>query len=216
MDDGQAVGVVKHLLQQSRLLNKGFHLFTDNFYTKPVLADYLYDNGTLLTGTIRSNSKGLPKDIGKLQVSVGECKAYRDDKKLVIAFQDKKTQRKPVLALSTAHSAKMVTKTIRNKVKTKPEMIMDYNLKMGGVDISDKKSLSLRGGKVDQMILEENFFQFRGHITAQFFHHFLHVSGHQTYDYEQKKIHNFCPRKYVLGQAGGEKSAINSWKCSDS
>ncbi|CAL1532412.1 unnamed protein product, partial [Lymnaea stagnalis] len=53
-DEAQAFGV-------SNLLNKGYHLFTDNFYTKPKLAEYLYQNKTLLTGTVRANSKGMPR-----------------------------------------------------------------------------------------------------------------------------------------------------------
>ena len=51
---GQAHGVVMDLMQKANVLNKGYHLFTDNFYTKPILAQ------TLLTGTIRHNSRGLP------------------------------------------------------------------------------------------------------------------------------------------------------------
>ncbi|KAK3749873.1 hypothetical protein RRG08_066185 [Elysia crispata] len=46
----------------SQLLNKGYHLHTDNFYTKPALAEYLLEQRTLLTATVRSNSKGLPKN----------------------------------------------------------------------------------------------------------------------------------------------------------
>ncbi|GFS08735.1 PiggyBac transposable element-derived protein 4 [Elysia marginata] len=33
-DEGQAFGVVKELMTVSQLLNKGYHLHTDNFYTK--------------------------------------------------------------------------------------------------------------------------------------------------------------------------------------
>ena len=53
--DGQAVTVDKNLLEQSRLLNKGYKIYTDNFYTKPGLADDLLKKKTMLTGTVRSN-----------------------------------------------------------------------------------------------------------------------------------------------------------------
>ena len=54
------------LMRKCHLLNKGYHLFTDNFYTKPLLARILDTEGTLLTGTVRSNSKGLPAIPAKL------------------------------------------------------------------------------------------------------------------------------------------------------
>ncbi|GFS14186.1 PiggyBac transposable element-derived protein 4 [Elysia marginata] len=48
-DEGQAFGVVKELMSASQLRNKGYHLHTDNFYTKPALAEYLLEQKTLLT-----------------------------------------------------------------------------------------------------------------------------------------------------------------------
>lgn len=49
-DEGQAHGVVMTLMRKSQLLNKGYHLYTDNFYTKPHLAEVLHQNDTYLTG----------------------------------------------------------------------------------------------------------------------------------------------------------------------
>ena len=60
--------VVMDLMRKYHLLNKGYHLFTDNLYTKPLLARILDTEGTLLTGTVRSNSKGLPAIPAKLNV----------------------------------------------------------------------------------------------------------------------------------------------------
>ena len=54
--------------------NIGYHLFTDNFYTKPVLAQALCTAGTLRTGTVHGNSRGIPV-IPSL--AVGECIDYR-------------------------------------------------------------------------------------------------------------------------------------------
>lgn len=113
-DDGQAAGVVKLLMNSSNLLNQSFHLYTDNFYTKPALAGYLTDNRRLLTGTVRQNSKGLPDEIKTLKVAVGE---YRKDSMLVSALRDKKSKKNPVIKLLTGHNAKMVTKTVRGKEK---------------------------------------------------------------------------------------------------
>lgn len=41
--------------------NKGYVIYTDNFYTSPTLADYLYSRKTYLCGTIRTNRKGYPR-----------------------------------------------------------------------------------------------------------------------------------------------------------
>ena len=57
---GQAHGVVMDLMQKANLLNKGYDIFTDNLFTKPVLAQALCTAGTLLTGTVRGNSRGIP------------------------------------------------------------------------------------------------------------------------------------------------------------
>ena len=45
-DKGQAFGVVEKLMVQSRLLGQCYHLFTDNFFTKPKLAEYLLHHKT--------------------------------------------------------------------------------------------------------------------------------------------------------------------------
>ena len=67
-DEGQAQGVVMELMGMSNLLNKGYHLITDNFYTKPVLAQTLLDAQTLLTRTVRANTKGLPSIPTKINI----------------------------------------------------------------------------------------------------------------------------------------------------
>ena len=54
-DNGQGHAVVFHLLKVCGLLGKGYHLITDNFYTKPKLAAALHKKKTHLTGTVRSN-----------------------------------------------------------------------------------------------------------------------------------------------------------------
>ena len=52
-DMGQAHGVVMDLIRKANLLKKGYHLFTDNFYTKPALAVTLLKEKTLLYAQIR-------------------------------------------------------------------------------------------------------------------------------------------------------------------
>ena len=127
-------------MTQGHFLNKGYHLYTDNFYTKPKIAEYLYQNRTILTGTVRGNSKGLPQGINQ-KLGVNEAKFWRlfDTDMLALSFREKKSQNKPVLLISTNHDATLEEKIIRGKTKTKPSAIFDYNKFMGGVDISDKQ-----------------------------------------------------------------------------
>ena len=159
-DDGQAVGVVKLLLNRAQLLNKGFHLYTDNFYTKPILAEFLFQNKTLLTGTVRRNSRGLPGEVKTLNVAVGDSKHYRKGEMLLVAFRDKKTQKQPVIVLSTGHSAQIETKIVRGKEKTKPAAVMDYNKYMGGVDISDRIVYHYASERATHRYWKKIFFNF--------------------------------------------------------
>lgn len=46
-----------NLLKESNCLNKGYHVFVDNFFNSVNLARYLYSNDTYLTGTIQRNKK---------------------------------------------------------------------------------------------------------------------------------------------------------------
>ncbi|GFO23706.1 tigger transposable element-derived protein [Plakobranchus ocellatus] len=76
-EEGQAHAVVRTLMQESQLLNKGYRLFTDNFYTKPKTAEFLFANKTALVGTVRVNSVGMPKNVAKQKLQVGEGKFWR-------------------------------------------------------------------------------------------------------------------------------------------
>lgn len=48
-------------------INKGHSLYTDNFYSSPILARYLFERMTNSCGTIRSNRLHMPKLEGTLK-----------------------------------------------------------------------------------------------------------------------------------------------------
>eukprot|EP00745_Piridium_sociabile_P033917 TRINITY_DN58298_c0_g2_i4.p1 TRINITY_DN58298_c0_g2~~TRINITY_DN58298_c0_g2_i4.p1 ORF type:complete len:699 (+),score=112.90 TRINITY_DN58298_c0_g2_i4:68-2164(+) len=144
-EEGQAHAVVMRLMQACTLLNRGYHLYTDNFYTKPMLADTLFQQGTLLTGTVRSNSRGLSVHMKQARPGIGGTLYERQGQKLCVAFREKRSQRNPVLLLSTYHSARNEEREVRGRRKTKPVMVFDYNSHMGGVDLSDKKVCHIAG-----------------------------------------------------------------------
>lgn len=131
--------VVTKLLNMGNYLNKGFHIFMDNFFTSTSLAKYLYNHATYLTGTIRRNRKGLPNNVKSM--NVGQAKYFRNVEVLLCGYREKKSKKYPVLLISTKAIAetKIVTKKRRGQEiqKTKPSIIIDYNKFMGGVDGSD-------------------------------------------------------------------------------
>lgn len=121
-------------------LNKGYHLFTDNFYTSVELARSLYQKSTYLTGTIRRNRKLVPKEAKT--VPVNEPKYFTNDPVLMCSFRDKKSKNNPVILISTCSDTLNVSVTKKRgnyeSIKNKPSMIHQYNQFMGGVDESDK------------------------------------------------------------------------------
>ena len=46
-------------MTKAGLFNKGYHSFVDNFYTSHTLAEVLYNNQTLMTGSLCANRKGV-------------------------------------------------------------------------------------------------------------------------------------------------------------
>ena len=45
------------------LLDMGYHLYTDNWYTAVPLAEFLSSRNTNITGTMRANQKFLPAGV---------------------------------------------------------------------------------------------------------------------------------------------------------
>jgi hypothetical protein len=64
-EKGLAYTVVVRLLEYGNFLNKGYHIFVDNFFTTMKLARYLYSKCTFITGTLRKNRKGISPDMKK-------------------------------------------------------------------------------------------------------------------------------------------------------
>ena len=83
------------------LKNKGYDLYTDQFYTSPAQADRLQKCGLTLTGTIMSNRCGLPEQFkGKHKMDIGSTESYRCGDMMALAWRDKRI----IYMLSTKHS----------------------------------------------------------------------------------------------------------------
>ena len=132
------------------LLDQGYQLFVDNFYTSPILLKNLFLRQTPATGTITENRKGFPTKMkgGKSWAKGKERGAMRWERTeecLVMQWKDNRV----VTLLTTIDNAnETVTVTrkskgengrwiVDNNVK-QPKGIERYNKFMNGVDRSDQ------------------------------------------------------------------------------
>ena len=116
-------------------LDRGYWLYTDNYYTCPALAYQLMERGTVSVGTVRHNRVGMPKCLANQSVAKGSSD-YRVKAGLcVVKYADKKN----VNIITTCHDPiSIVTVTTRTSTKDKPEAVQDYVLNMAGVDRNDQ------------------------------------------------------------------------------
>ena len=122
-------------IQMGHLLGMGYHLYTDNWYTAMLLAESLLSEDTNLTGTVWGNWKYLSKGV-KQKLLKGDSIAYCKQKLVCVGWQSKKH----MILLSTESSSKMITYTSkRSREHQCPEIVRNYNLHTGGVNLSDMR-----------------------------------------------------------------------------
>ena len=114
---------------------KYHHLFVDNYYTSIDLCKLMLEKKIYVTGTVRSNRRGLPLEIKQVLKRKNEFIASRCGQLLAINWVD----RKQVRMLSTHGSAKSVVLKHRSgEDNVIPHIVSEYNNGMGGVDRSDQ------------------------------------------------------------------------------
>lgn len=136
-DKGHSYNVVMGMLRGGDFLNKGYSIYTDNYYSSPTLFDELYAEDTLAVGTVRVNRKEMPT-VFKLKLKKGEARYRQRNNLMAVKWADKRD----VTMLSTKHEA---TFSVPGKVDRAtgelfaiPSCILDYNKYMGGVDMADQ------------------------------------------------------------------------------
>ena len=127
--------VIKIMLE-SKLLDKNYTVFMDNWYSSPRLYHLLQARQTAAVGTLNPTRKNTPK----LQVKESGDIDYRTSPlgMMCLAWMDGK---KKVTILSTIHrgpSTKVVPGRKPDTTKTKPVVVLDYNRGKTGVDVSDQ------------------------------------------------------------------------------
>lgn len=85
-----------------RLLNKGCHVVTDNWYTSLRLANYSRELSTTITGVVRAG-RGPPREMSQLPLERQQCIFVRKENALVLRWQDE-----DVTVLNTKCKADMV------------------------------------------------------------------------------------------------------------
>ena len=119
------------------LFNRGHTIIMDNFYNSPLLARYLKSQKTDNYGTLRINREFVPdsiKSLSKTDLRSGEMVQSFCHDLHAMMWRDANV----VSMLSTYHKGGVGGKEKYGKYKYKPEIVLDYNLAMGGVDKKDQ------------------------------------------------------------------------------
>lgn len=131
----QTTRIVVGLLAYCGLLDNGHTVYMDSYYSSPELYDLLELHGTYACGTLRKNRAQVPEAIKQIKCKEGEGIFRRRGNLLALKFRDKRD----IHMLSTKHDAKMSEITNRRgHIIRKPQLMIEYVNKMGGVDLSDQ------------------------------------------------------------------------------
>ncbi|CAC5426825.1 unnamed protein product [Mytilus coruscus] len=103
---GLACSVVKSCVEGAGLVDHGYHIYMDNFFTSPALfVDLFHNFNTGACGTVRKNRKGLPKELMiKKPTGVNERGQSQFRQKETIAatiWKDKKLSQSYLLSMTT-------------------------------------------------------------------------------------------------------------------
>lgn len=132
-EHGFSGSVVKTIM--APWMNKGHILYTDNYYTSPLLARFLLENRTGLVGTVKPQRREMP--VFDNDIAVGECQRRKSDNILSVRWKDKRE----VNLLTTIHDGTMVNSgKVSHKTNAplyKPDCVLDYNINMRLIDKSD-------------------------------------------------------------------------------
>ncbi|XP_063591920.1 piggyBac transposable element-derived protein 4-like [Penaeus indicus] len=131
---------VADLMESAEVLNKGYTLFVDNWYSSPTLFHWLQGRKTNACGTVRPNRKWMPKNFEKLKMNEVAVRSTPTGM-MCLKWIDKK----PIHLLSTVHTSELVETERVNRhgqQVMKPQAIIDYNDGMKGFDVGDQLAAS--------------------------------------------------------------------------
>lgn len=131
-EKGQGMRVVKDLVEP--YLNEWREVTADNLFTSVELAENLFENKTLYTGTVRSNKPQVqPEFVTTKGRTPHDLLEGHNGISTLSSFYEKKGK-KSVVMLTTKRFEQ------RKDEDAKPEVILYYNKTKGGVDVGDMKT----------------------------------------------------------------------------
>ena len=131
--------LVMGLLENSGVLDVGYKVYFDNYYTSMDLMHELLSRYTFACGTVHANRKGLPVAVTKSKLKKGESVFRCKGEILCLKHHD----RREVCLLSTTHDANEVL--VKNRFGNhvlKREVILAFNQHMSGCDLADQLMIS--------------------------------------------------------------------------
>ena len=128
--------LVLGLLEKGQLLDKGYNVFTDNYYTSLELLFECFFRQTFGTGTVRSNRKNMPKAVIGAKLKKGESCFRRNGELLCMKWCDKHQ----VIILPTIDDAVEVAwkHDHHGNMQFKPIAFVEYTSNMWGCDLLDQ------------------------------------------------------------------------------
>lgn len=143
--NGLAFDVVDQLVRKE-FLGSGYIIYTDNFYTSPLLFRHLVEQGFGVCGTYRDDRVGVPKSAENALTKSsprGDIRWLRDRSLLFVKWKDTRLV-SLCSSIHTVYSGGMVQRWEKKAGKyervtvPRPDAVAEYNNYMGGVDTSDQ------------------------------------------------------------------------------
>ena len=135
--NGLGYDVVMKLIED--FTHRHHHVYFDSYFSSIKLLDDLQKVGTYACATVRANRAGLPDAVKKPRNLVrGQSVMRQRGNHLAVVWQDKKevrvisTNSQPTDGTVNRRAGKVMQETVC------PDMIINYNSYMGGVDLADQ------------------------------------------------------------------------------
>lgn len=118
--------------------NLGHTLFMDSWYSSPNLFQKLQSMQIHAIGTVRCNRENMPKELATIKLRKSEAISRSCKGILAVKWKDKKD----IYLLSSKHKKMKMINVEKKRWKsnitvTKPNIVLEYNNGMGGVDHQD-------------------------------------------------------------------------------
>lgn len=202
------------------LFNRGHTLVMDNFYNAPLLSRILkVKHKTDSMGTLRLNREFVPEGLrkkAKTNMKAGEV-AFSSTKDLcVVVWMDKNA----VAMISTFHQVKIGGIEKYGYYKYKPQVILDYNLSMGGIDHKDQMLQAYPIERVRNIIWYKKLFRRLLNVSVHnsfvmFNHNRTQVIGNREFRLQlAKELLQMCrPTFSAITTSGTSRTIADAFAC---